>query len=111
MGRKPVKQCTRNDQKKRPKWRLSMDLEPPVFAGRFVQLRARCKQKGKRNKKKIPFEIQIEKTLRKKVIPEGKDLKVPVFQETHTSGYATIFRRSNAKKNPHATLGTSTRML
>ena len=43
-----------------------MDLERPAFARRFVQLGARCKQEGKKDKKKILFEIRIGKTLGKR---------------------------------------------
>ena len=76
-----------------------MDLERPVFARRFVQLRARCKQKGNRDKKKIPFKIRVAKTLGKRDT-RGKDPKVPVRPETHTSGHATNFQKEQCQKEP-----------
>ena len=48
-----------------------------------MQLPPRCKQKGNREKKRIPFSVRNEGTQKvtEKEIPKGTDSKVPVRQE------------------------------
>ena len=49
-----------------------------------MQLPPRCKQKGNREKKRIPFSVRNEGTQKvtEKEIPKGTDSKVPVRQES-----------------------------
>ena len=67
-----------------------------------MQPHARCKQKKEQGKEEDPVLSPIREDTRKetgKETPEGKDPKVPVRQ-------ATIFRRDNVIKHPHAVFGT-----
>ena len=71
----------------------------------------------------VPSTIQTKKKRRKEEDPalkrenkhskgdgkgdiKGTEPNVPVRQERQTSRYAAIFRRSSAKNNPHAMMGT-----
>ena len=70
-----------------------MDFERTSFTRRLVQLQSRCKHKGNCPR-------------RKNEISKGKAPKVPVRQESQIQQFALISRRRNAKRNPHAVIGT-----
>ena len=111
LERKPVKQWKRNEQKTAQhgdcdQWTSNGQCS----RGNSCSFEHDVNEKGK-GTRRISRSRSGSRRHSEKKIPEGKDPHLSVRQETHTSGYATIFRRSNAKRNPHATLGTSTRML
>ena len=82
-----------------------MGLERPVFARRFVQFEARFKTNKEKGttirSRSTSEETNNTRKETEKEIPNGKDPKVPIRQESRISLYDTIFRRRKAKRNPH----------
>ena len=79
-----------------------------VFVRIFAHLQARFKQREK-EQEEDPVLLRKRETTRKeteKEIPNGKDPKVRVRQESQRRRYATLVRRDNAKRNLHAIVGS-----
>ena len=78
-----------------------MDFERPVLARRFVQLQARCEPKRSKRQEEDPVLFPKRENTGRETendTPKGKDLKVPVRQESQISQNATIFRRGKCQK-------------
>ena len=85
-------------------------LERTMFAMRFVQLHARCKQKRNREKKKIPFSVRNEKTLGRGGCQRERTQKYQSVREVEETGLHS-FLEGAMPKGIHMRLLAPIRML